>query len=263
MSPRSADELNALARERFAPRAEGYRASALHAAGPDLDLLVDLVEAGPDVRVLDVATGGGHVALALARTGADVIACDLTPEMLAAAEALLAEHGCTARFVVAEASALPFDDASFDVVTCRIAAHHFPDAQAFFAEVARVLVPGGRLGFQDQTLPPQPTSAVLVDAFERRRDPSHHQSYSVEGWTTLIERAGLELEHVDLIDKPHDFAEWTARQDCDEACIAELHEMMAEAPPGMQEWLAPEYEGERLLAFRNRHLVVLARRRTP
>jgi ubiquinone/menaquinone biosynthesis C-methylase UbiE len=260
MPARSPDEQNALSRERFGPRADGYRASALHAAGPDLELLVDLAAAGPGVRVLDVATGGGHVALALARTGADVTACDLTPEMLDAAGLLLAEHGCQAAFVVAEASALPFDDGSFDVVTCRIAAHHFPDAQAFFTEAARVLAPGGRLGFQDQTLPPEPTSAVLVDAFERMRDPSHNQSFSVDGWTTLIERAGLAVERAELIDKRHEFAEWTMRQDCDEACVAHLRELMVDAPGGMRAWLEPEYDGETLVAFRNRHLVVLARK---
>ena len=260
MTDRSADELNDLARERFGPRADGYLESALHTAGPDLELLVELAATGPDTRVLDVATGGGHVALALARTGADVTACDLTPEMLDVAGILLAEHGCQARFVVAEASALPFDDASFDVVTCRIAAHHFPDAQVFFAEVARVLVPGGRLAFQDQILPPQPTSAVLVDAFERLRDPSHNQAFSVDGWTTLITRAGLEVERAELIDKRHEFAEWTTRQACDDACVVRLQELMAEAPGGMRDWLVPEYDGERLVAFRNRHLVALARK---
>jgi ubiquinone/menaquinone biosynthesis C-methylase UbiE len=260
MPDRTPDEQNALSRERFAPRADGYRTSALHAAGPDLELLIELVAADSRTRVLDVATGGGHVALALAKTGADVTACDLTPEMLDAAGMLLAEHGCQASFVVAEAESLPFDDASFDAVTCRIAAHHFPDAQAFFAEVVRVLKPGGRFGFQDQTLPPEPTSAVLTDAFERLRDPSHNQAFSVEGWQTLIERAGLEVERAEVVDKPHDFADWTARQDCDETCIASLTQLMADAPEGMRRWLEPTYDGERLVSFRNRHLVLLARK---
>lgn len=260
MASRTPDEQNALSKERFAPRAEGYRTSALHAAGPDLELLIALVATEKGTRALDVATGGGHVALALAKTGADVTACDLTPEMLDAAGILLAEHGCEATFVVAEAEALPFEDATFDVVTCRIAAHHFPDAQAFFVEVARVLKPGGRLGFQDQTLPPEPTSAVLVDAFERLRDPSHNQAFNVEAWQTLIERAGLVVERAELIDKAHDFAEWTTRQDCSEACVAELVQLMADAPEGMRRWYAPVYDGERLVSFRNRHLVVLARK---
>ena len=248
------------ARERFGPRAAGYRTSTHHAAGPDLDLLVELVDLQPDERALDVATGGGHVALALARTGADVTACDLTPEMLEEAGVLLGEQACAASLVVADAAELPFDDESFDVVTCRIAAHHFAEAQAFFDEVARVLAPGGRFGFQDHTLPPEPTSAVLADAFERTRDPSHVQAYNTEGWVTLIERSGLTVECSESFDKRHDFAEWTGLQDCDVTTVGELAEIMAEAPEGMRRWLDPEYDGDALVSFRNRHLVVLARK---
>lgn len=262
MTELSADELRELSRERFGARAEGYRESAPHASGPDLELLLSWLAPEPGERALDVACGGGHVSLALARTGVDVDACDLTPEMLTAASALLEENDCTATFTVADAEALPYADATFDIVTCRIAAHHFPDAQAFFEQVARVLKPGGRFGFQDQTLPPEPTSAVLTDVFERTRDVSHNRSYSIDGWVTLVGRAGLAVEHTEIVNKPHDFAEWTARQGCDEACIEELCQLMAEAPSGMRRWLEPVYENHRLVAFRNRHLVLLARRPT-
>ncbi len=145
-------------------------------------------------------------------------------------------------------------------MTCRIAAHHFPDAQDFFEEVVRVLKPGGRFGFQDQTLPPEPTSAVLTDAFERTRDASHNQSYNIDGWVTLVERAGLSVQHTEIIDKRHDFARWTARQDCSEATLEELCQQMAEAPSGMRRWLEPVYENHQLTSFRNRHLVLLARK---
>lgn len=260
MTELSADELKGLSRERFGARAESYRESPLHASGPDLELLLGWLAPEPGERALDVACGGGHVALALARTGVDVDACDLTPEMLEAAAALLAENDCTATFTVAEAEALPYADGTFDIVTCRIAAHHFPDVQAFFEEVVRVLKPGGRFGFQDQTLPPEGTSAVLTDVFERTRDASHNQSFSIDGWVTLLSRAGLAVEHTEIVDKHHDFAEWTARQDCTEACVEELCQQMAEAPSGMRRWLEPVYENHRLAAFRNRHLVLLARR---
>lgn len=248
-------------RERFGSRAADYRDSPLHASGPDLSLLLEWLEPQPAERALDVATGGGHVALALARAGVDVDACDLTPEMLEVARGLLADNDCTAKFVVAEADALPYADETFDIVTCRIAAHHFLDPQAFFNEVARMLKPGGRLGFQDQALPPEGPSAVLTDVFERTRDSSHNQAYNAAGWTTLIERAGLTVERSQLVDKRHDFSEWTARQGCDEAAVAELTEQMAEAPEGMRRWLAPEYDGGRLVTFTNRHLVVLATKR--
>lgn len=260
MAERDAEELKQLSRERFGPRAQGYRDSPLHARGRDLELLIEWLDPQAGERALDVATGGGHVALSLARSGAQVDACDLTPEMLEAAHQLLLGQGCDATFTVGEAACLPYADETFDIVTCRIAAHHFPDAQAFFMEVARVLKPGGRFGFQDQTLPPEPTSAVLTDAFERTRDASHNQAYNPEAWMTLIGRAGLEVAGWELVDKAHDFEEWTLRQDCDPATVAELERMMAEAPEGMRRWLEPSYEGTRLLAFRNRHLVVLARK---
>ena len=262
MTELSADEFKELSRERFGARAEGYHDSALHASGPDLELLLSWLAPEPGERALDVACGGGHVALALARKGADVDACDLTPEMLEAAASLLAANDCTATFAVAEADALPYADATFDMVTCRIAAHHFPDAQAFFEEVARVLKPGGRFGFQDQTLPPEGTSAVMTDAFERMRDASHHCSYNIDGWVTLVSRAGLSVQHTEIVDKRHDFAEWTSRQGCTKACVEELCQMMAEAPTGMRRWLEPAYENHKLASFRNRHLVLLARRPT-
>ena len=121
-----------------------------------------------------------------------------------------------------------------------------------------MLKPGGRLGFQDQTLPPTGPSAVLTDTFERTRDPRHNQSYNERGWVTLIERAGMTVERTELVDKQHDFAEWVLRQECGPDAIAELEQLMREAPEPMKAWLEPVWDGERLKEFRNRHLVVLA-----
>lgn len=256
----TASGIAARSMERFGVRAAGYRNSATHKSGPDLDLLLEQLAPRPGEKALDVATGGGHVALALARRGARVTVTDLTSGMLDEARDHLESEGVAATYSLADAMELPFEDESFDVVTCRIAAHHFADAQTFFREAERVLVPGGRLGFQDQTLPPEGTSAVMVDAFERLRDPSHNQSYSEQAWVTLAERAGLEVNFTELVDKRHDFAEWTAIQDCDEDALRELRAIMAECPPAMREWSAPEYDERSLVAFRNRHLVMIARK---
>lgn len=258
------------ARERFAARADDYVESATHAAGADLDLLVSLAALRPGELALDVACGGGHTALALARRGARVTACDLTPKMLDAARGFLEARGVDATYVIAEAGHLPFADGEFAVVTCRIAAHHFPDPAAFFAEAARVLAPGGRLAFQDQALPDDPIGGELIDAFERLRDPSHRHAYPVSGWLHFAEQAGFILEAYSLIPKRHDFAGWCSRQACSDETIAALERFSASLPPSASEWIAPEWHGSkqnagsqgqrRLAGFANRHLVLLARK---
>ncbi len=252
-------------RERFGSRAQRYVDSASHAWGVDLETLIAFADPRPGERAVDVATGGGHVALELVRAGARVVAVDLTPEMLDAARAHLEAEGIgdDVEFVVGHAAALPFDDASVDLVTCRIAAHHFRDAGAFFREAARVLVPDGRLAFQDHALPEAATSACLVDEFERVRDPSHHRAYSVRGWSDLAERAGLVVERCELFEKRHDFDEWCERQSCSGRAVAELTEIAATLPPQGRDWLAAEWSDSRpprLVAFGNRHVVMLARK---
>ncbi len=248
---------------RFAARAQRYAESSTHASGADLDTLVEWADPQPGELAVDVATGGGHVALALARQGARVTAVDLTPEMLDVARHQLEAAGVEAEYVVGHAAALPIDDASVDLVTCRIAAHHFRDPGAFFVEAARVLVPGGRLAFQDQALPDAATSACMVDKFERVRDASHRQAFTVAAWSALIERAGLAIERSELFEKRHQFAEWCERQSCSAETVAKLTEIAATAPPQARDWLAPGWSDghpPQLLTFSNRHLVVLARK---
>ncbi len=143
-----------LVQQKFGAAAADYAASAVHAKGASLARLVELVAPQPDWRVLDVATGAGHTAIALAPHVAHVVASDITDEMLAQAGKMAADKGLanleTAR---ADAGALPFADQSFDLVTCRLAAHHFPDPAAFVGEAWRVLKPGGTLALVDNIRP--------------------------------------------------------------------------------------------------------------
>jgi ubiquinone/menaquinone biosynthesis C-methylase UbiE len=137
-----------LVQRQFGAHAAAYSTSTVHAKGASLARLIELTKPHKTWRALDVATGAGHTAAAFAPHVASVIASDLTEEMLAEAAALAASKGfanmTTAR---ADAEALPFADASFELVTCRIAPHHFPDVPTFVAEARRVLVPGGELRF--------------------------------------------------------------------------------------------------------------------
>jgi SAM-dependent methyltransferase len=176
----------------WSQRAEAFRESPTHREGPDLDLLVEWCEPGADVKVLDVATGGGHVARRLRGEGCTVVTVDPAPGMKAD--------------VVAPADHLPFEDGSFDVVTCRIAAHHFADIAAAVAEMARV---SNRLLVIEDNL----FRGDRVEEAERLRDPTHVRCYSEEEWKELITDAGFEVEQVHHFERRQSVDAWLERVD--------------------------------------------------
>lgn len=239
----------------------------------ELDVLVEWADPAPGTRALDIATYGPDVALALAACGADVTLVDGDPDTLSATCDLLDAQGHSAAQVVADvAHEMPFGAAEFDLVTCRVAAHHFVDHAAFFAEVERVLTPGGRFAFQDHTLPEHTAAGVFVDSFERLRDPSHVRARSAAEWIAAVEAAGLVVERHEVVEKRHDFFEWCARCDCDVETMAALTAHARRLPRMAAEWLNPEWRDDTdpelplasqrraLLGFTNRHVVMLARK---
>ncbi len=162
-----------LVQEQFGKTAAHYLTSKPHALGKSLERLVELTSPQKDWRMLDVATGGGHVAYTFAPHVGRVWATDITQEMLDQVKGEAQKRGlANVRTTYAKAEALPFEDASFDLVTCRIAPHHFDSIPQFLAEVHRVLKPGGLLALVDNVVPAG-TVGDYVNAFERLRDPSH------------------------------------------------------------------------------------------
>src|SRR5690606_39954480 len=112
------------------------------------------------------------------------------------------ERGVTnVTFAVADAEALPFPDASFDLVTCRVAPHHFPDVARFVREAVRVVRPGGLVAVIDNVVPEDRAVAEYANAFEKVHDPHHHSAYSREDWTRFFQDAGLTVEWVEPFTK--------------------------------------------------------------
>src|SRR5207248_4980570 len=131
------DEQKSQVQDYFSRTAESYVSSFSHKSGDDLQRLVELGEWDKGQQALDIATGGGHTALAVAPYVAQITVSDLTPRMLEKARDFLLSQGVTkAQFQVADAEDLPFADATFDRVTCRIAPHHFPDMARAVTQVA-------------------------------------------------------------------------------------------------------------------------------
>lgn len=216
----------------FGASATAYVTSATHAAGDDLDQLAGWSTDGPCRRALDIATGGGHTALALSRPCERVVATDLTARMLATAMAFLMTQGATnVSAAVADAERLPFGPASFDLVACRIAPHHFGAVEQFVAEAARVLVRRGLLLLEDSVVPESPEAAEFLNVMEALRDPTHVRSLRLSEWRELLRANGFDLEGERLIRKQHPFKQWVARSRTPPAALQRLGDHIRAASP--------------------------------
>lgn len=243
------DDAKQRAMEQFGATADYYVASKSHQAGDDLPRMIKLAAPKPSDRLLDIATGGGNVARVFSPHVGEAVASDLTPRMLAATEASFAKLGLTnVRMAEADAEQLPFEDGSFDIVTCRIAPHHFPHPDRFVVESARVLKPGGRWLLVDSTVPPGEVGEFW-NRFEHIRDPSHVRTLTTDEWSALIRESGLDLRAVEDYPKRHRFADWVARADVPGAGVEGLLTAMREAGPAVNEYARTEWDGDQLGAF--------------
>jgi SAM-dependent methyltransferase len=186
-------------------RAQAYVDSDAHREGADLDLLVEWAAGAR--TALDVATGGGHVARRLREAGLEVVTADpaagMRPDVICTAESI------------------PFGDGSFDVVTCRTAAHHFPDLRAAVREMARVsaerVLLVDTLNMGDE-----------VEEAERLRDPSHVRNYTDAEWRDVVVEAGLGLDDVRFLEHRIDLAAWLARTGCEGDEAVRVVELLAD-----------------------------------
>jgi ubiquinone/menaquinone biosynthesis C-methylase UbiE len=229
-----------LVQSQFGANAGRYAVSQVHAEGESLSRLVEMVKPRGDWRALDVATGPGHTAFAFAPHVAHVIASDLTPEMLQVARDLAAKRGLSnVSFAETRAEKLPFPNGAFDLVTCRIAPHHFADVPAFVAEAARVLRPGGVFGLVDNSSPEDTAAAADYNAFEKLRDPSHARCLSESEWLALIAQAGLAVRHHEILTKDIELESWAGRMQAAPEAKEKLRAILREASPRLRDFLQP------------------------
>lgn len=236
-----------------------YAENPSHRHGADLQMLVTALAPKPGDLALDVATAAGHTAHALAPHVAQVVGLDLTAEMQVQFERGAAERGLSnVRFIVGDAEALPFADASFNIVTVRRAAHHFPNIEKALAEMARVLQPGGRLGVVDMVAPENPAGARLLNELEIARDSSHVRAYSASEWRTNVTLAGLEIVSAEIQEEHMNWMQWLKPRAADspEAAAAGLAYMRA--PAEARAYVASDGPDGR--TFFKRRIVLVARK---
>ncbi len=227
----------------FGAHASFYTTSTVHAQGNSLARLLELASPQAADVVLDVATAAGHNALSFAPHVRHVIGLDLTPEMLPEAKGLAQKRQVhNVSFSQGDAEHLPFADHCFTIVTCRIAPHHFPDVARAIRDMARICQPGGCVAICDNVTPADPDAAAYINAFEARRDPSHHWAYSREEWRQFMIRAGLVLEIEETLPKKMHFVSWAERMSVPAEVVAELRQELFHAPPIAHDYFKPRVE---------------------
>jgi ubiquinone/menaquinone biosynthesis C-methylase UbiE len=247
--------------EQFGASAAAYVASPLHAAGEDLDRLQAWGAARRGARVLDVATGGGHTALAFAGIARRVVAFDVTEPMLQAARANVRGWGAAnVEFVAGDAGTLPFRDESFDVVTCRTAAHHFPDVAGAVRQIHRVLRSGGSLLLQDILGHDDAQANAFILEVERRRDPSHVRSYRMAEWKAFLRASGLTVMEELLVWKIREWDEWTSRMRMSAEARRELDAFVRRAPEPCRAAFDFKLTPDAVVSFTDRQILLRADR---
>ena len=216
------------------------------------------------MRVLDVATGAGHTAAAVAPVVAEVIAIDIAPAMLARTEELALARGLrNVRTTLMDVEALQFPDDSFDAVTCRIAPHHFIDIDRAIAEIARVLRVGGAFVVEDSVVPDDPSLDRFLNGVEAVRDPTHVRSLTAGEWRSKLQAAGFSVARSTTHVKTHDVAEWIDRAGLADDGAAAVYDAFDAAPEAAVRRFAIEFAHGRAAWFADEKIIIRAEKLSP
>ncbi len=247
----------------FGATAAGYVTSAGHAKGDELARIRELVGAEPpgERKALDIATGGGHTAFAVAPFVAEVIASDVTPEMLLQVEAGAITRGIdNLTTAQADAHALPWPDVTFDVVTSRIAPHHFSALPLAMREIARVTRPGGLVIIVDSVVPEDPALDAFLNRVELMRDPSHVRSRTESEWRQLFADNDLAVFAAERYARRHPYAEWVARAMVPAEAQPALEAAFLEADDAAKAAFHIEIEDGHVVAYTDEKLLIAGRK---
>ncbi|ARB29514.1 methyltransferase domain-containing protein [Pseudomonas tolaasii] len=218
--------------KQFGEQASAYLSSAVHAQGTEFALLQAELAGQSGARLLDLGCGAGHVSFNVAPLVKDVVAYDLSQQMLDVVAAAAKDRGLrNIRTVHGAAERLPFVDGEFDFVFSRYSAHHWSDLGAALREVRRVLKPGGIAAFVDVLSPGSPLLDTYLQTVEVLRDTSHVRDYSAAEWMQQLSESGLHVRNSSRQRLRLEYTSWVERMRTPQvlrAAILELQQAMGQ-----------------------------------
>jgi SAM-dependent methyltransferase len=235
---------HAFVAEHYGTRAQDYVTSVVHSAGADLDQIEAELRGHRTARVLDLGCGGGHVSYRAAPLVAEVVACDVTANMLDAVARTAAERGLT-NITTRQAAAekLPFPDADFDIVLSRFTTHHWQNMEAGLREARRVLKRDSRAMFIDIVAPADAVLDTHLQTVELLRDVSHVRDYSIAEWIAALSRSGFVLEGITQRRLRMEFPVWIARTRTPAAHAEAIRSLQLGAPAIVRDHFAIADDG--------------------
>jgi SAM-dependent methyltransferase len=239
-------------RDEFTHQADSYVRSPVPNMAETLGSVVEMVPADPEARWLEAACGPAIVGRAIAARVGSVHGVDLTPAMIEKAEAEAAAAGiANIELSLGDATALAFEEASFDGAATRFSLHHIPAPRRVLEEMARVVRPGGWVVVADHLTDADGDAAAWHEEIERLRDPSHWACLTRERLLALGEAAGLELDEEQVVPLEIDFGEWLGRGSGGPAAAALIERLLGEAPASAESFRVSGVGEGRRLALRN------------
>lgn len=235
-------------KELFTKRKDAYVNSRTHSNPAALQKIAEWLKPSTDQIILDIATGGGQVAKTLAPFAKQVIATDLTPSMLTGVRNSINEND-NILLIIADAEELPFLDDSMDIITCRIAAHHFPRPEKFIQEVYRVLKPGGKCLFVDNVAPEEDAADQFLNQLEALRDPSHERAKKISEWKKLFSKHPFTLLQENIRIKELPFQDWLDRTVDSEEVRQQVTRFIETADEKLQEAIRLQKDENTILSF--------------
>ncbi|WP_066061938.1 class I SAM-dependent methyltransferase [Neobacillus soli] len=245
--------------QQFGKSADSYVSSAIHKDGKDLQKMLQLAAITGGEKLLDIATGGGHTTNAFAPFVKNVTAVDLTAEMLLAAEKFIHGNGHqNVNFIQGDAENLPFTNEAFELATCRIAPHHFPDVRRFIEEVYRVLKPNGQFLLDDNVVPEEDDFDQFYNTIEKWRDYSHFRAWKKSEWLRMLEAAGFEIHEWHRFDKTFRFVSWCNRMNLPQSEKNKLVQYILDASQKVKDKFRVVIEGNQIISFQGEAVVLRA-----